>query len=106
MKLIILQNEFESQPLLNQLFLALWKQRKGYEGELRLDQLIELACALTPDFHTDTPNDRSTFNNGLHYSEMFYGWDGDEPIEILWFELNQKLRRRINQYLVVNNKIE
>lgn len=105
MKLVILKEEFESQPLLNQLFLALWKQKKGYHDDLSLSQLIELACALTPDLSFDDSDGR-VFNNSLHYGEFHIAWDGSEPLDVLWFELNQKLKRRITNYLVVANKVE
>jgi len=106
MKQFTSQTEFDSLPLLNQLFLAIWKKEKGYTPDkaLSFGQLIELSFALTNDFKYETPPERSTFNNSLQYEEIFLGWDGNEPIDILWYEINQKLKRRIIQYMVSISK--
>lgn len=103
MKQYIDHSEIESLPLSNQLFLALWKTEKKYPRitEWSFGEILELALSLTPDLRFETPSERTIFNNSLQYEEMLVGWDGEEPIDILWYEVNQKLKRRINQYLVV-----
>ncbi len=106
MKLKTSESEFNELPVLNQLFLAEWKLRKGYTPSKECDfgQLVELALALTNDLRFETPSEHTTFNNSLQYDEILIAWEGGEPISILFFELNKKLRRRINQYIVVNSK--
>lgn len=106
MKLITNSQAFDELPSLNQLFLALWKQYKHYPPakEFSFGQLIELSLALTPDLKFESPAERTTFNNSLQYEELFFAWDGAEPIETLWYELNQKLKRRISKHIAVHEK--
>jgi hypothetical protein len=106
MKLKTSKIEFDSLPVLNRLFIALWKSKKGYtsDKELSFGELVELSLALTNHLEYDSPALRTTFNNALHYEEIQVAWDGKQPIDILFYELNQKLKRRIVQYLVVNSK--
>jgi len=106
MKLSTTNNEFDSLPLLNKLFFALWKKKKGYKmtKELSFGELIELSFVVTNDLRFDTPLERGTYNNSLQYNEITLSWDGVEPIDILFFELNQKLNRRILSYLVAHYK--
>jgi hypothetical protein len=102
MKLTISKQDFDSLPILNQLFWALWLSEKGYkaEKELSIGQVLELSLALTNDLKFETPAERTTFNNALHYDEIFLGWDGNQPLDILFYEVNRKLDRRIMNHLV------
>lgn len=101
----ISRDEFDELPPLNRLFLALWKQKKqqNQTKELSFGELVELSFALTPDLRFDTPSERTTFNNSLQYDEILIAWDGREPIETLWYEVNQKLKRRIFQFLITQH---
>ena len=102
MKLATNNYDFDSLPLLNRLFLALWKFRKGYGSskEFTFGQVAELSFAVTNDLKFDTPSERTTFNNSLQYDEFMLSWDGVQPIDILFYELNKKLKRRILSYMV------
>lgn len=66
--------------------------------------LEELAFSLGIDLQHDTSPEFSTRNNLLDYNEYQLGWDGVEPFDAIWYTLHEKLKRRINQYLIVNNK--
>jgi hypothetical protein len=105
MKLSTTSQEFNELPHLTQVFLLAWKEKKGYAltKEFSMGELIELAAAVTSDLQFDESDGR-TFNNCIRYNEVSIAWDGIEPIEILWFELTQKIKRRITQYLVVSSK--
>lgn len=106
MKLHLTKSEWEQLPILNQLFLALWKKQKGYSQtkELSFGELVELSFALTHDLHYDSPSERTTFNNSLDYDEIRIAWDGVEPIDTLNYELQQKLKRRITQVIALHSK--
>lgn len=99
MKQKILRSDFDSQPVYNQLFLAWWREEKGYidTAEWSFGEVVELALALTQDLHFEDSDGR-VFNNLLNYNEIHIGWDGEDPLDVLWYELNQKLKRRIMQY--------
>ena len=99
MKLSTTSFEFDQLPIYNRLFLAMWKLKKGYPPtkEFSFGEVIELSLALTNDLsHEDS--DGRTFNNILKYDEVILGWEGQEPLDITFYELNQKLRRRLTQY--------
>lgn len=106
MKLTTKKEDFDSLQLYNQLFLALWREEKGYPDtkEFSYGEIVELALAISPDFRFDTPAERTTFNNSLQYNELFIGWDGAEPINILWYEMNEKLKKKLHQYMMLHSK--
>jgi len=105
MKLKTLESEFDELPVYNKLFLARWKEKKGYTltKEFEFGQLAELALALTNDLNFEDSDGR-VFNNILKYEEFLLAFEGKQPISILWHEVNTKLRRRINMYVVANSK--
>ena len=109
MKLSTTPQEFDQLPIYNRLFLAMWKLKKGYAPvkECTFAEVLELAFALTNDLHYDAtvrdgPDEAAMFNNVLDYQEFLLAFDGDDPLGILWYKLNEKLRRRINQYIVAH----
>ncbi len=106
MKIKTTTEDFNELPIYNQYFIAEWKRKKGYRPtkECEFGEVFEMSLAVTNDLVFDSPSERTTFNNSLQYNEIQMSWDGREPLEILWYELNQKLRRRINQYIVVKGK--
>lgn len=106
MKMTTTIKDFDQLPYLNKLFFLLWKQKKGYRiiKECDFGQLLELSFAVTQDLRFETSAEKTAFNNILEYKEILIAWDGVEPIDILFYELNEKLKRRINQYLIVNSK--
>lgn len=106
MKLETLEHEFDELPTNNKLFLALWRQKNGYKESkvFSYGELVELALVLTSDFHHDAIAERVTFNNMLEYDETQIAWEGNEPIESLWYELNFKLKKRITRHIEFKSK--
>ena len=106
MKLQTTDSDFNNLYIYNRYFLLRWKILKGYKPNKSFDfgQLLELAFALTNDLQHDEVAERLIFNNTLQYKEFTLGWDGIQPIDILFYEINQKLKRRINQYIIIKNK--
>lgn len=108
MKLRITSSDFDNQPLLNRYFFARWLDLKNYRvtKEMEFGQLVELAFSITNDLHFDDSEEYTgVFNNFLKYREIRIAWDGKEPIDVLFYELNEKLKRRINQHLVVSDSL-
>lgn len=74
--------------------------------ELTYSQWTELALAL--DMQSDVSvrsgeNQSGMFNNVLDLGEFLLAFDGSEPIEILSAKVNEKIKRKINQYLIVKS---
>ena len=90
--------QFNDQPLLVQLFLVLYLEKKGYAvtREIPFTQILELALALPMDLKYDTPAERTTFNNSIEYEDMFLGFDGREPIEGTFYGVTRRLKRMID----------
>jgi hypothetical protein len=96
MKLHISASEYDELPQLTKVFWSLWFEEKGYAPtkEIHLEQMIELAFALTPDLHFDDSDGR-TFNNILTYDELMIAFDGSQLTDAAWYEVNKKIRQRI-----------
>lgn len=108
MKLKTNIEEFDAFPVLNKYFLILWLKGKRYPmtKELTYSQWTELALAL--DMQSDVSvrsgeNQSGMFNNVLDLGEFLLAFDGSEPIEILSAKVNEKIKRKINQYLIVKS---
>lgn len=108
MKLKISQTEFNNQPVLNRYFLIRWQELKKREVTpfWRRDEMDEVLIALGGNFKTDTSLERQRsdgestfFNNVLDMSEYLLAWDGGEPIDIVFYKLNEKLRRTITAHI-------
>ncbi len=77
-------------------FISIWKRRKKYSPEpsLTLGECIELLIATTYNFHKEESDGRF-FNNALTNNESSILWDGEELIDILFYELIETIKHRL-----------
>lgn len=77
-------------------FIRLWKERKGYVPilELSIGEAIELLMAVTYSFYKDDSDGRF-FNNVLRADEVSVQWEGEELIDILYYEIVQTIKKRM-----------
>lgn len=87
-------------------FILLWKKRKGYGEDLTLTlgQCIELLVATTYNLHYEE-SDGKFYNKLLLNDETVIGWDGEELIDILFYEVIQAVRMRLNKGGTFNESI-
>lgn len=73
-----------------------WKKRKGYTDTptLTLGYCIEYLTGISRNLHLEFSDGR-TFNHILINNESVFGWDGEEPIDILFHEIVATLKKRI-----------
>lgn len=95
MKQVLNLKEVETPTYVSH-FVSVWKRNKGYGEELTVNvgQCIELLIAVSYNFSKENSTGRF-FNNALINEESFLGWDGDELIDILFFEVMKNLAMRI-----------
>jgi hypothetical protein len=76
-------------------FILSWKRNKGYSPtfKITLGECQELLVAITPNLHIDFSDGRF-FNKSLINAESSFQWDGDEPIVILFYEIEQNIIQR------------
>lgn len=111
MKQLTSDKDFDSYPLLNRLFYALWLQKKGYvvKKEISFSQWKEIADDLglirkSTSIERMRSDDQGLFfDYVLDLGEFVLAWDGEDPIDILSYRVNERLKRRINQFLVVHS---
>jgi hypothetical protein len=75
-------------------FITHWKQKKGYSSpdQLLLGEVIELLIATTRNLHHEDGDGRF-FNHLLTNNESSVGWDGQELIDILYYEVQEALKK-------------
>jgi hypothetical protein len=77
-------------------FILLWKQTKGYSNPDSLDvgEVIELLIATSHNLRHEESDGRF-FNNILMNEESLIAWEGEELIDILFYEVIQNIRHRL-----------
>lgn len=106
MKLKLLPKDYDQMSPTAKRFIDVWKQRKGYTDEfLSLGEVIELLMATTYTFYKEDSAGQF-FNNLLTHDESAIGWDGDELIDILFYEVCQNIKKRISGGRTFNQIIE
>ena len=91
-------------------FLKLWKKRK-YNDEspvLSVGDLWELLIALKGVRHEVSVIDElaagSYFNNTLHTEDLVIAWEGDEPVDIFFFNVRKELKRILSRTKVFSDQ--
>jgi hypothetical protein len=78
------------------LFIEVWQRKKGYtiSPVLSYGHLVELQMAVSNNLHYEESDPRF-FNNILINNESVIGWEGQEPIDIVAYEVIQNIKRLI-----------
>ena len=78
-------------------FILTWKKRKYHEDLpiLTLGHCIELLIATTYNLHKESSDSRF-FNNIISNNESVIAWDGNELIDILFYEVRQAIKIRLS----------
>lgn len=78
-------------------FIMVWKRRKFHNDlpTLTIGETIELLIATTYNLHKDHSDSRF-FNNILSNNESAIAWDGDQLIDILFYEARIAIRKRLS----------
>ncbi len=77
-------------------FIDTWKKRKKYDEAqtLTIGQCMELMIGVSYNLHFEESDGRF-FNKILTNAESLVGWDGEELIDILFYELVTTIQKRI-----------
>jgi len=95
MKQVLEKPEYDAADPFVLSFAETWKKRKGYTTEtLSLGECIELMVAVSYNLHHDWSDGRF-FNHILTNELSIIAWDGEEPIDVLWYEIIIAMKRRI-----------
>lgn len=83
------------QPL-TRAFVTRWRIRKHYPPSRFIDitDCFEILNT-TPAAHTDSILS-GTYNRTIELHEMQFGWDGEEPLTIMIYYVEQYIKDRIN----------
>lgn len=105
MKQFSTTEDYELLPAINKLFWQLWLLKKGYAPStaLSIGQLMEVSFALPNTLHYDNPAERTTFNNSVEFETLLFAFDGDEPLDSYFYEVNHKLTVVILSAMQVKN---
>jgi hypothetical protein len=76
-------------------FIRIWMERKGYSGDLTIGYCLELLIGITQNFHTDHSVGRF-FNHVLENEESAISFDGEELLDILYYELRKAILKRLS----------
>lgn len=87
---------FQTTPLMQE-FISRWRLKKNYPQSAVIDitDCLEILVA-TPAFHAESSL-YGTFNFVLELKEFQLGYDGDEPLDILVYYLEQYLKERLRK---------
>ncbi len=96
----------QEQPAYVSKFINLWKTKKKYplDEEVNVGQVIELLIATSYNLHKDNSDSRF-FNNILVNAESVIAWDGEELIDMLFYEVIQNIKRLISHSRTFNEDI-
>lgn len=95
MKQLLDKSQFDEAPDFVRSFVTAWKQRKGYTTEtLTLGECIELMIGVSYNLRKDDSDGRF-FNYILTNELSIVAWDGEEPIDVLWYEIIIAMKRRV-----------
>lgn len=85
-------------------FIMAWKFNKGYGDThtLTVGECMELLIAITPNLHVEYSDGRF-FNKSLINSESSIQWEGEELIDILFYEIEQNIKARIGRQGTFND---
>lgn len=77
-------------------FILIWKSNKGYDSDdnLTIGQTIELLVATTYNLHKDHSDGRF-YDKLLLNEESSIGWQGEELIDILFYEAAKNIEKRL-----------
>jgi len=97
MKQEITETQWAEMSKSGQDLISAWKHNKGYTSPLlTLGQCIEFMVAISYNLHFDNSDGRF-FNKILINNESVIAWEGDELIDILWFEITKILQFRLSR---------
>lgn len=79
-------------------FITTWRQNKGYKQNepLSFGECVELTIALSYNLHQEWSDGR-TFNYILTHPESLLAWDGEEAIDIFFYEFREQYKKRLAQ---------
>ncbi len=94
MKLFLSLAQMREMTTAEREFIDLWRTRKGYNNAepLSLGECLELLIATSRNMHKDWSDSRF-FNNIMTNKESLLAWDGEELIDILWYEARQQIKK-------------
>ena len=84
-------------------FFIRWRIKKSYPSSLTVDitDCLEILLAM-PIHHKDTSFDGSlVFDNLIDLKEFKLGFDGDEPIDMMLYYIEQYITDRLKKIIVV-----
>lgn len=94
MKQHLNQSDFDQAPVSVQAFIVAWKKRKGYtEPYLTIGHCIELYMGISYRLRTEDYSDTKSYV--LEGDEFVITWEGEELLDIVWYEVVQTLKKRI-----------
>jgi hypothetical protein len=100
MKQFITASQWNELPFKGKIYTNHWKIQKGYRNHyLELGQCLELAAEISHRLYKDEIL-HGTFNYVLDMEEYFLAYDGDEPIEIMWFKIVETIKKRLAKGLI------
>ena len=106
MKLYLTEQDWNETPPLTKQFIEIWKQRKNHDNQLlTLGQVIELLLATSFTFYKEDSDPRF-FNNLLTNEESLVAWDGNELIDILYYECCQNIKKRLGKGRTFNSEVD
>lgn len=104
MKQKIRNHEWQQLSKKGQEEILYWLKLKNYH-ELNLGTCIELLADVSHNLHTEDSDGRF-FNNILINDESVFGWDGIEPITIIWYEIVKNIKKLLAHGRTLQEKIE
>ncbi len=98
--------DFNQQPKYIQEYIFLWKEKKHYlcDSKLNIGECIELLIATAYNLHFDNSDGRF-FNKILINNESVIAWEGEELIDIIYYELIENIKLRINSSRTFNQEV-
>ena len=86
-----------AQNTVSSLFIKAYKACKKYPNAnvLLLGEAIEILAAVSTNLHKEYSDGRF-FNWVLMNTESSIAWDGEQLLDILFFEIEENVKRRLN----------
>lgn len=103
MRQFLLQSEWQQLSEKGQQEVLYWLKKKQYR-ELNLGVCIELLADISYNLHSDDSDGRF-FDNILINHESVVGWDGQELINIIWFEICQNIKNLLSNGRTIADRL-